>query len=96
LLRSAQNPTNLSRLSESGDFDAAWEVDVFGKFWRELGAATYDADALADARDWILVTVAADVARAYLDVRALQRQLVVLRKNINVAKSSFDFAKIHQ
>jgi NodT family efflux transporter outer membrane factor (OMF) lipoprotein len=93
LLRSAQNPTNLSRLSESGGFDAAWEVDVFGKFWRELEAATYDAEALADARDWILVTVAADVARAYLDMRALQRQLVVLRKNINVAKTSFDLAK---
>ena len=93
LLRSAQNPTNLSRLSESGGFDAAWEIDVFGKFWRELEAATYDAEALADARDWVLVTVAADVARAYLDMRALQRELAVLRENIKVAKDRFDYAK---
>src|ERR1700737_4927353 len=45
-----------------------------------------DAEALADARNWILVTVAADVARAYLDMRALQRELAVLRENIKVAK----------
>ena len=62
LMRSAQNATNLSKLNELGGFDAAWEVDVFGRFWRTLEAATYDAEALADARDWILVTVAADVA----------------------------------
>ena len=93
LMRSAQNATNLSKLNKSGGFDAAWEVDVFGQFWRTLEAATYDAEALADARDWILVTVAADVARAYLDMRALQRQLAVLRKNINTTKVAFDFAK---
>ena len=93
LLRSAQNPTNLSVLSESGGFDAAWEIDFFGKFRREIEAATYESEALAAARDWILVTVAADVARAYLDMRALQRQLVVLRKNINAARKSYEFAK---
>jgi outer membrane protein TolC len=93
LLRSAQSPTNLSRLSESGGFDAAWEVDIFGKFWRELEAATYDSEALAEARNWIVVTVAADVARAYLDMRALQRERAVLRENIKVAKDRFDYAK---
>jgi NodT family efflux transporter outer membrane factor (OMF) lipoprotein len=40
-----------------------------------------------------LVTVAADVARAYLDMRAFQRQLAVLRKNIDVAKASLNFQK---
>jgi len=93
VLRSAENATNLHKLNVAGGFDAAWEIDLFGKFQRELEAATYDTEALADARDWILVTVAADVARAYLDMRALQRELAVLRNNIGVAKSSFDLAK---
>jgi outer membrane protein TolC len=69
------------------------EVDIFGKFWRELEAATYDSEALAEARNWIVATVAADVARAYLDMRALQRELAVLRQNIKVAKDRFDYAK---
>jgi NodT family efflux transporter outer membrane factor (OMF) lipoprotein len=93
VFRSAENRTNLSRINEAGGFDAGWELDIFGKFQREIEAVTYDAEALADERDWVLVTVAADVARAYLDMRALQRELVVLRKNIDVAKGSYDFQR---
>jgi len=93
VLRSAENATNLIKRTVVGGFDAEWELDLFGKFRRELEAATYDAEALTDARDWILVTVAADVARAYLDMRALQTQLSVLRKNIDVARGRLDFAK---
>ncbi|MCL2453379.1 MAG: efflux transporter outer membrane subunit [Alphaproteobacteria bacterium] len=92
-LRSAQNLTNLSKLTETGGFEATWEIDVFGKYWRALQEATYNAEALADARDWVLITVAADVARAYLDMRALQGELAVLRKNISVARTSLEFAK---
>lgn len=93
VIRSAQNATNFRKLDETGGSDAAWEIDLFGKFQRELEAATYDAEAFADARDWILVTVAANVAHAYLDMRALQKELAVLRKNIAVAKGSYDFVK---
>jgi NodT family efflux transporter outer membrane factor (OMF) lipoprotein len=92
-LRAAQSATNLEKLTVSGGFDAAWEVDVWGKYWRALESAVNDAEALIGARDWLLVTVAADVARAYLDMRALQRQLAVLKKNIRAAKASFEFAK---
>ena len=93
LLRSGENPANLSKRTIVGGFDASWELDIFGKYWRELEAATYDAEALANARDWVLVTVAADVARAYLDMRAFQAQLAVLRKNIDVAKGSYAFQR---
>jgi NodT family efflux transporter outer membrane factor (OMF) lipoprotein len=93
LFRSAVNTTNLSKIQEVGGFEAVWELDVFGKFRRELEAATYNAEALAETRNWVLVTVAADVARAYLDLRALQRELAVLRKDIEVAKGRFDYAK---
>ena len=96
LLRSADNAHGFGpngHIAVLGGFDASWELDIFGKYWRELEAATYDAEALANARDWVLVTVAADVARAYLDMRAFQAQLAVLRKNIGVAKGSYDFQR---
>ncbi len=93
VFRSGENASNLRRIQEAGGFDADWELDLFGKFQREFEAVAYDAEALADARDWVIVTVAADVARAYLDMRALQRQLAVLRKNIDVAKGGFDLAQ---
>lgn len=93
LFRSGENGRNLSAINESGGFEATWELDLFGKFQRQLEAAIFDAEALAEARDWTFVTVAADVARAYLDLRAQQRELAVLQSNIDVAKRTLDLVQ---
>ncbi len=41
----------------------------------------------------VLISLIADVMRAYLDIRALQMQLVVLRKSIEVAQHYLDFVQ---
>jgi NodT family efflux transporter outer membrane factor (OMF) lipoprotein len=92
-LRSAETTTGLKNINQAGGLDADWELDLFGKFRREIEAATADAEALQDARDWVFVTVAADVARAYLDMRAQQRQLVILGENIAAANHNLDLAQ---
>jgi NodT family efflux transporter outer membrane factor (OMF) lipoprotein len=92
-LRSAENAQNLQSINEAGGLDASWELDLIGKFRREVEAQTADAEALKDAHDWALVTVAADVARSYLDMRAQQRQLVVLGQNIAAARGNIDLAQ---
>jgi NodT family efflux transporter outer membrane factor (OMF) lipoprotein len=92
-LRSAETATGLKSINEAGGFDANWEIDLFGKFRREIEAQIADAEALKDARDWIFVTVAADVARAYLDMRAQQRQLEILGENIAAARRNLDLAQ---
>ena len=38
-------------------FDAAWEIDVFGKFRRAIEAAQYDVDAAVAARNVVLVSL---------------------------------------
>jgi NodT family efflux transporter outer membrane factor (OMF) lipoprotein len=92
-LRSATNAQGLESINEAGGLDASWELDLLGKFRRQVEARTADAEALKDARDWALVTVAADVARSYLHMRAQQRQLVVLRQNIEAARRNADLAQ---
>lgn len=92
-LRSAGNAQNLKSINEAGGIDASWELDLLGKFRREIEAQTADAEALKDAHDWALVTVAADVARSYLDMRAQQTQLVVLGQNIAAARGNVDLAQ---
>ena len=92
-LVSAENPAGLSQISNLVGFDAAWELDVFGKFRREIESAQYDVEAAMAARNLVLVSLIADVTRAYLDMRALQMQLVVVRKNIEVAKKYVDFVQ---
>jgi NodT family efflux transporter outer membrane factor (OMF) lipoprotein len=92
-LDSADSATGLKQITNVTGFDAAWEVDVFGKFRRAIEAAQYDVDAAAAARNVVLISLIADVTRAYLDLRALQMQLMVYRKNIEVARRYLDFVQ---
>ncbi|CAI8744528.1 outer membrane protein, multidrug efflux system [Methylocaldum szegediense] len=62
-------------------FDAFWEVDFFGRIRRSVEARDAEvAAAEADLRD-LLVSVIAEVARNYFELRGLQNQLDVAQKN---------------
>ena len=66
----------------SAGFDAGWEVDVFGGVRRSVEAAEADLDAtLEDVRD-AHVTLAAEVARLYIEARGLTRRLAIARDNL--------------
>lgn len=68
--------------SSSVGFDASWEIDLFGHVQHEVAAARAVAGAeeagLADAQ----VTVAAEVARNYFELRGTQRRIAVARDNL--------------
>jgi len=63
-------------------FDASWEIDVFGGIRRSIEAADADVGASVESRRDVLITVLAEVARAYLDVRGNQYRLKIARENI--------------
>ena len=92
-IRAGDNAKNLQTINQVGGLDAGWDLDLFGRIQREVEARTADAEALKDARDWLFAIVAADVTRAYLDMRAHQRELVVLGKNIAAARNNLDLAQ---
>ncbi len=92
-LVSAENGTGVRQVTNLQGFDAAWEIDLFGKYQRAIEAAQYDVDAAVAARNVVLISLIADVTRAYLDLRALQMRLMVLRKDIEVAKKYVDFVQ---
>jgi len=92
-LVSSEFGTGFSQVNNIVGFDAAWEIDVFGKIRREAEAAQYDVDAAAAARNMVLISLIADVTRAYLEMRALQMQLTVLHKSIRTALQYYDFVK---
>ena len=56
-------------------FDANWELDVFGRVRRSVEAAEADIEAEEDNRRDVLVTTVAEVARNYVELRGIQRQL---------------------
>jgi NodT family efflux transporter outer membrane factor (OMF) lipoprotein len=85
---SAANTTGVEHINVVGGFDALWELDIFGKYRREIEAARYDAQATRAARNTVLVSVIADVARAYVDLRGLQVRASVLHAAIDALRES--------
>jgi NodT family efflux transporter outer membrane factor (OMF) lipoprotein len=87
-LVSAESGTGLSQVNLLAGFDAEWQLDLFGKYRREIEAARADAQAQAAARNVVLVAVISDVARAYVDLRGLQMRSAVLHAAIDVLQQS--------
>jgi multidrug efflux system outer membrane protein len=65
----------------SGGFDAFWELDLFGRVRRNAQASRADADAAAADLRAMQVSVAAETARTYFELRGQQEQLRVARRN---------------
>jgi multidrug efflux system outer membrane protein len=64
-----------------GGFDASWELDLFGRVRRNVQArGAFVAVSQEDLRD-IQVLLAADLARAYFELRGAQEQLGVAHRN---------------
>ncbi|MFT4433796.1 efflux transporter outer membrane subunit [Caballeronia sp. 15715] len=62
-------------------FDASWEIDLFGGTRRAVEAATAEADAVdADLAD-TQVSLAAEVAQAYVDLRDEQQRLTLAQQS---------------
>ena len=91
---SATNTSGLQHINEVGGFDALWELDIFGKYRREIQAARADTAAIRAARNGLLVSVVADVARAYVDLRGLQVRASVLHGAISALRESLRIVNI--
>jgi multidrug efflux system outer membrane protein len=68
--------------SFNAGFDASWELDVFGATRSAVNAAESDAQASAASLDAVRVSIAAEVAVSYIQLRGLQAQLAIARENL--------------
>ncbi len=68
-------------LYEAG-FDADWEIDLFGGQRRAIEAATATFAASQENRRDVLITLEAEVARNYFELRGSQRQLATAKDNL--------------
>jgi NodT family efflux transporter outer membrane factor (OMF) lipoprotein len=65
----------------SAGFDASWEPDLFGGTRRAIDAAAADVRATAEDLYGTRVSLAAEVARNYVELRTLQNRLAIARQN---------------
>ncbi len=62
-------------------FDASWELDLFGRVSERIAVQAALEQAVAMELDDIHITVAADVARAYVELRGAQYRLDIAERN---------------
>ena len=89
-LHAADNLKGFNQIRQVVGFDAGWEIDLFGKYRREIEASGYDVEAAFAARNAILISVVADVVRTYFDLRAFQMRMAVTRQNIATAQQTLN------
>jgi NodT family efflux transporter outer membrane factor (OMF) lipoprotein len=73
-------------------FDAAWEFDFWGRFRRGVESANASLYTSLANYDDILVSLIAEVARTYFDIRTLEQRLLFARENVRLQKQSRDVA----
>jgi NodT family efflux transporter outer membrane factor (OMF) lipoprotein len=68
LIRGIEAPVNLYQLG----FDASWELDLFGRVRRSVEAAEAESAGAAESRNDLLVSLEAEVAQDYFQLRGGQ------------------------
>lgn len=67
----------------SAGFDAFWELDLFGRVRSQIRAATANAESFEASLDDARVSVVAEIARNYFELRGFQQQLAVAERSLN-------------
>lgn len=74
----------------NADFDATWELDIFGGTRRAVESANAQIGAAEFSERDALVSLLAEVARNYIGARTYQQRLSIARDNIKVEQDVLD------
>lgn len=78
----------------SGYLIASWEVDVWGRLrWaNDVGIASFLQT--VEAQRWLRLTIVAQVAQAYFELEALDKELKIVNQTLKARKEGVRFAKL--
>ena len=83
---------HISRVSAG--FDAAWEIDVWGKIRRDVQSASANVKASLASYDDALVTLTGDIAATYVTIRELQQVIAATRRNVQLQRKSLQLTRL--
>ncbi|HEX7867976.1 MAG TPA: efflux transporter outer membrane subunit [Variovorax sp.] len=89
LIRTLSEPYNLYQAG----FDASWEIDLWGRVRRAIEAADADASASAALLQQVRLSVQAELARNYFELRGTQRELRIARADNAAAAESLELVQ---
>lgn len=87
------SPT-LNQQYASGDLSTNWELDIFGSIRNRVKSSKEQFRATEEEYNGVLVSLTAQVATAYADLRTLQQQLEVAEKNMASQQAILNITEI--
>jgi NodT family efflux transporter outer membrane factor (OMF) lipoprotein len=84
------NGTGVENTTYAVGFDAGWELDLFGGVRRSVEAADANLDATREDLHDVLVSLMAEVAINYMDIRTYQARLTAAEINLAAQQESYD------
>ncbi len=75
-------------------FDAIWELNLFGRVTQRLAASEAELAAREADLDAVYVTIAAEVARIYIELRGAQYRLNVAKKNAENQQQTYNLTRV--
>jgi NodT family efflux transporter outer membrane factor (OMF) lipoprotein len=75
-------------------FSASWEIDFWGKYRRGIESSQASFYSSVAAYDDSLVTLLADVANAYVNIRTYEQRIQVNRENVASQKETLKIAEV--
>jgi len=77
-----------------GGFSASWELDFWGRVRRETEAADATLEVAENDRRGVLLSVLADTAQNYIQLRGVQNTRAVTEQNLDVARHSLKLSQL--
>lgn len=88
-------PGETTQLYQAG-FDASWEIDIFGGKRRSVEAAEAEVQVAVETRRNLVLTLLAEVARDYLELRGTQQRLQIAETNLAAQNQIFELTRSKQ
>ncbi|PIW50784.1 MAG: hypothetical protein COW18_03170 [Zetaproteobacteria bacterium CG12_big_fil_rev_8_21_14_0_65_54_13] len=82
-----------TRSTFSAALDASWELDLFGRTRRSVEAADAQIEGTQAARQALMLSLTAEVAVSYFELRGLQRQMQMTMRDIELLKEVEEIAQ---
>lgn len=87
-------PENLGNFTFG--LQGSWEVDVWGKLRNAAKAADLRYLASIESRNFMVTQIVAEVARSYYDLIAIDNEIDVLKRNIEVQTDALEVVKLQK
>ena len=74
-------------------FDASWELDLWGRVRRNIEGAEASLQAAAEAQRETLLMALGEMARDYVQLRGVQRNIEITQDNLHIAQQSLELTQ---